>query len=285
MMVMEELQRENEQLKAQVKDLSERLQAAEAMIKKLVELLGQNSRNSSWPSSRDKSRKQKPKSQRKKNDRKAGGQKGHQGHTLEMQAEPDVVHVSRPEVCAHCDCELEKERAPEQVSKRQVLELPPLRFITTEYQVEEVRCDGCGKVTGGSFPSDVTQPVQYGPQVKQLAVYLKTEQFIPYKRSQQMVADLFELPASVGSLQNFVATAAEKVEPAVEQIKEAVTRSEVLHVDETGFYIGGKRHWLHTASTQTLSYYAPHARRGKIAPNEIGILPKFKGVMVHDFWQ
>ena len=282
---MEELQRENEQLKAQVKDLSERLQAAEAMIKKLTELLGQNSRNSSWPSSRDKSRKPKPKSQRKKSGRKAGGQKGHQGHTLQMQPEPDEVHVSRPEVCEHCQCDFDKDAEAEEVSKRQVLELPPLRFITTEYQVEKVRCPNCEQVTAGRFPDDVTQPVQYGRQVKQLAVYLKTEQFIPYKRSQQFVADLFELPTSVGSLQNFVAAAAERVEPATEQIKEAIIESEVLHVDETGFYIGGKRHWLHTASTQTLSYYAPHLRRGKIAPNEIGILPNFKGVMVHDFWQ
>ena len=114
---METLQQENKRLSQENQELRVRLQAAEAMIKKLTELLGQNSRNSSWPSSRDKSRKAKPKSQRKKSERKAGGQQGHQGHTLQMQPEPDEVHVSRPEICEHCQCDLDKDVEAEAVSK------------------------------------------------------------------------------------------------------------------------------------------------------------------------
>lgn len=281
---MEELQQKANRLEGENQELRQRLQAAEAMIKKLTEQLKQNSRNSSWPSSRDKSRSPKPKSQRKKSERKAGGQNGHKGYTLEMEAEPDVVEVIRPTRCSDCNCEIGEESKVEEVEKRQQLDLPPLQYITTEYQVETVRCDKCGKLEKGEFPEGVTQPVQYGPQVKQLAVYMKTEQFIPYERSKQQLSDLFGLPVSVGSLQNFIGLAAKKVEPETEKIKEAVAKSDVVHADETGFYIGGKRHWLHTASTQQLSYYAPHARRGKDAPNEIGILPKVTGVLVHDNW-
>ena len=190
----------------------------------------------------------------------------------------------RPANCSDCNCEIGAGSKAEEVEKRQQLDLPPLQYITTEYQVETVRCEKCGKLEKGEFPEGVTQPVQYGPQVKQLAVYLKTEQFIPYERSKQQLSDLFGLQVSVGSLQNFIGLAAKKVEPETEKIKEAVAKSAVVHTDETGFYIGGKRHWLHTASTQQLSYYEPHARRGKDAPNEIGILPKVTGVLVHDNW-
>ncbi len=139
-------------------------------------------------------------------------------------------------------------------------------------------------MTSGTFPLDVTHLVQYGSQVKRLTVYLRHEQFIPYERERQMLADLFALPISTGSLQNFVETAAVKVEPVTEAIKEALMQADVAHADETGFYINGQRVWLHTASTDALTHYEPHAQRGQKATDAIGILPQFTGTLVHDAW-
>ncbi|MBE7529375.1 MAG: hypothetical protein HS099_06550 [Ardenticatenaceae bacterium] len=51
---VEQLRAENKKLKREIQELREKLTAAEAQIKQLIELLGQNSYNSSWPSSRDK---------------------------------------------------------------------------------------------------------------------------------------------------------------------------------------------------------------------------------------
>lgn len=64
---LRQLREENQHLKRENQELRERLLVAEARIKQLVELLGQDSHNSNWPSSRDKSRqKPKPKSLRSK---------------------------------------------------------------------------------------------------------------------------------------------------------------------------------------------------------------------------
>lgn len=280
---VQQLREEVKRLTQENQELRERLTAAEATIKQLVELLGQNSRNSHWPSSRDKSRR-KSKSLRSKSERKAGGQEGHEGHTLAFNPEPDVTQRHRPTECEHCQASLAAEIAASEVAKRQVLDLPPLRYITTEHQVETVLCPNCGQATSGEFPAGVTHPVQYGSQVKRLAVYLRTEQLIPYERARQLLADVFGLPVSAGSLQNFVEAAAVAVEPASEAIKEAVMEAEVGHADETGFYINGQRHWLHTVSTKELTYYEPHANRGQKATDEIGILPQFRGTLVHDAW-
>lgn len=282
---IKQLREENKQLKRENKELRERLAVAEAQIKKLVELLGQNSHNSSWPSSRDKGRqKPKPKSLRPQTERKAGGQEGHKGHTLEFNPEPDVIESHRPGHCEHCQAPLPEDIAASHVAKRQVFELPPLRYVTIEHQAETILCPCCGEATIGEFPADVSNPVQYGSQVKRLSVYLRNEQFIPYERERQMLADLFELPISTGSLQNFLETAAENVKPATEAIKDAVKKAEVGHADETGFYIKGKRAWLHTVSTPELTYYEPHQSRGKKATDAIGILPEFTGTLVHDNW-
>lgn len=281
----ERLRQENQELRELLKQVTERLIAAEEKIKQLSQQLKQNSRNSNWPASRDKSRRRpKAKSLRPKTERKAGGQAGHPGHTLEFNPEPDVIEKHRPAHCEHCQTPLAADMVASDVAKRQVFDLPPLRFVTIEHQVETVLCAGCGQATTAEFPAAVTNPVQYGSQVKRLAVYLRNEQFIPYERERQLLADLFALPISPGSLQNFVDTAAAKVKPATDAIRGAVIAAEVGHADETGFYINGQRYWLHTVSTEALTYYEPHARRGQKATDAIGILPQFSGTLVHDAW-
>ena len=81
--------------------------------------------------------------------------------------------------------------------------------------------------------------MQYGAGIKTLAVYLKGQQLIPYGRSQQLLADLFGVSISQGSLENFMQAAAHKVEPVIGQIKAGLIEAKVAHYDESGFYIGG----------------------------------------------
>ncbi|MCP4994204.1 MAG: IS66 family transposase, partial [Gammaproteobacteria bacterium] len=64
-----------------------------------------------------------------------------------------------------------------------------------------------------------------------------------------------------------------------------LAKSDLMHTDETGINIGGKRHWLHCASNASLTWFFPHAKRGTEAMDEIGILPFFKGVLCHDHWK
>jgi transposase len=281
----EHLRQENEHLRQENRELRERLGLTETRLKELTGILGQNSRNSSWPSSRDKGRqKPKPKSLRRKTERQAGGQAGHEGHTLQFNPEPDVVERHRPDCCAGCGEAFPEALEASAIAKRQILDLPPLHYVTTEHQVETVICPCCGVSTSEEFPPGVTNPVQYGSQVKRLAVYLRTEQFVPYERAQQLLSDLFGLSLSPGSLQNFVEGSAETVKPAVEAIKLALMKAEVAHADETGFYVKGKRSWLHTVSTGQLTCYEPHEKRGKEATDTIGILPAMTGTLVHDAW-
>jgi transposase len=90
---------------------------------------------------------------------------------------------------------------------------------------------------------------------------------------------------SEGTLQTLVQRCAERLEPVEAQIKAALTQADVLHQDETGLYVAGKRQWMHVSATEQLTHYAVHAKRGYEALDAIGILTDFHGVSVHDGWR
>ena len=67
-------------------------------------------------------------------------------------------------------------------------------------------------------------------------------------------------------------------------IKENLLASNHLHLDETGCYVNGKRHWLHVTSNQKFTHYFVHEKRGSQAIEANGILPSFKRTVIHDHW-
>ena len=279
------LEQENAQLRARVEELEAALKAAQQQIQDLLAVVGQNSRNSHWPSSRDKGKHKKRTYSRRRSSGKApGGQPGHPGQTLAPKEQPDEIVIHRPEQCPHCQTAFPADQAAVAVAKRQVHDLPPFLLQVTEHQSETLCCAQCGHLSHGAFPDTVDAPVQYGPRVQQLTVYLKTVQLIPYDRSRQLFADLFELQISPGTLQTIVQRAAHRLRSVVARIKTALLANAVVHFDESGFYVAGDRQWLHTASTPTLTYYFPHPRRGHAATEAMGILPHYQGTAIHDNW-
>jgi transposase len=163
-----------------------------------------------------------------------------------------------------------------------VHDLPEVRLLVREHQVEEVRCPRCQQASRGSFPADVEAPVQYGPNLRALAVYLHQYQLLPLSRTCELLSDLCDCQLSEGTLTAWVQQAAQTLEPTVERIADWVSASRLQHGDETGVRVRGKLHWMHVNSTPCLTHLAWHAKRGKQALEDIGIWPRFQGRGMHD---
>ena len=252
-------------------------------VQELQERLKKDSHNSHLPPSSDRFGRQ-PRSLRKKSGKKAGGQADHPGSTLHLSETPDEVIVHAVERCAMCQQDL-REVASQQTERRQVVDLPPKRLVIREHQAEAKVCPVCQQVTQADFPQEVRAPVQYGPAFGAVAVYLVQQQLLPYERACEVMQDLLGPTMSVGTVQALVHRCAEHLVPVEERLKEALRQAEVLHQDETGLYVAGKRHWMHVSATEQLTHYQVHAKRGKEALDEIGILADFHGTSVHDGWQ
>jgi len=270
-------------LEQQVRDLTLRLDASEQRVKHLEDQLAKNSRNSSKPPSTDGFQKPAPKSLREKSARPSGGQSGHRGNTLTMVEKPDRTEPHRVERCECCGRSLAA-CPPDGIEKRQVRDLPPLRLIVTEHQAERKRCP-CGHLNKAAFPEGVNAPVQYGSGIKALAVYFNNYQFLPYKRTCELLADLFDCGISEGTLANLISECHERLEAPVRQIKAQIAQAPVAQFDESGARVEKKLWWLHAASTATATYYDIHPKRGAEAIKAIGILPNFIGRAIHDFWK
>lgn len=260
------------------------IEEQDEIIQTLRDQLAKNSKNSSKPPSSDGLKKPRTRSLRKAGVKKNGGQKGHKGHTLEPVENPDHTKVHKVKMCKHCGISLEDEKVTD-YEKRQVFDIPPTNIEVTEHQAEIKNCPHCGMENKADFPIDVTQLVQYGPRIKSWAAYLNSYQFIPLERTCEFFRDMFDHRPSEAMVIQANASLADRIRPALDAIKQQLIDAPVINIDETGFRANNRGHWLHVASTNTLTYYDVHEKRGKEAMDDIGILPYFKGTSVHDHWK
>ncbi|MBF0323262.1 MAG: IS66 family transposase, partial [Magnetococcales bacterium] len=152
-----------------------------------------------------------------------------------------------------------------------------------EYRAQ-VLIDQQGKRWVAHFPQDVVAHVQYGSGVKASSVYMSQSQLIPYNRVEEQFADQFCLPLSAASVFNFNKEAFDRLEPFELWAKAKLHVAFLLHADETGINIAGKKHWLHSLGTDRLTLFHAHDKRGSEGMDDMGVLPLFQGILCHDHW-
>jgi transposase len=266
-----------------VRRLLEQVEKLESRIEELEGRAKKTSSNSSKPPSGDGFGK-KTKSLRSKSDRASGGQKGHQGQTLEWSNEVDEVERHQVSECLVCGESL-AEVPIEMMLHRQVFDIPPMELRVKEHQVEVKRCLYCGHRSQGSFPAEASNVVQYGPRLKAMMVYLMEAQLLPSKRSCEVLSDLLGVNVSEGTMYATRTQCFEHLELIEEHIQATVGNAKVVNFDETGMRVNGRLWWLHVACTDGLTYYFVHPKRGKAAIDAMAILPQFAGKAIHDGWK
>ncbi len=276
------LRRELADALAVAEDTRTELGRARERIAELEARLRQSPRNSSQPPSSEGPGKPAPRSLRKKSGRRPGGQDGHKGTTLMQVALPDREIRHEPGACRECGADLAG-RPVTGVERRQVFDLPPMRIEVTEHQLIEREC-ACGQRTGACAPEGVQAPVQYGPRVAAIIIYLYIGQFLSKQRTAQALAGLSGAPLSSGTVAALAARSAGRLDGFLERARAEIAASPVAGFDETGFRVQGRLHWVHCARTGKYTLLMVHPRRGKEAIKALGVLPAVAGVAVHDAW-
>jgi transposase len=271
----------------------EELQAAnerlESRVAELERVVGQNSGNSGKPPSRDSTaERQRQAEERKKKAEAAGGtkrsrgkQKGAKGKTLEMTDVPDEVVDHRPERCSDCGSAFAGESADRGYSRRQVVDVPPVKPVVTEHRSHTYLCQ-CGSETTAGFPGEARSPVSYGPRARAIVAYFLGRQHVPNRRVVEAMRELFGLEISIGAVDSVYAEAGRRLTGFIAALVALLKALPVLHLDETSDRLETKNCWMHVVSTSLYTLLHASETRGEAAIDEMGVLRGYRGVIVHD---
>ncbi|MGL5677965.1 MAG: IS66 family transposase [Cellulosilyticaceae bacterium] len=250
---------------------------------KLKEQLNKNSKNSSKPPSSDGLNKPQPKSLRKSSGKNQGAQKGHKGTSFSITKDPDLTVNHVPTRCKGCalfgtcvSCATKGKRYEVDI----VIETKVTLHQTLAYECPQLN----DTVIEGTFPEHIKSTMQYGTNLKALAIALNTIGMVSINRTHEILSDLFCIPISTGTIHKMVTECADRLTTIVEEIRSQLTLSTLVHFDETGTRVNGKTIWVHNASNANYTYLTVEDKRGHEGITSSGVLPNFKGIAVHDCW-
>jgi transposase len=265
-------------LEARVTALGSMVQALQEQNRALQEQLNQTSRNSSRPPSRDLPSSPRPK--RPRSQRRRGGQPGHPGQTRTLIPVEDVDQIVplKPEQCQGCQAPLSgDDPAP---FRHQVIAIPPIQPVITEYQWHQLVCLACGETTRAPWPAGVPSGT-YGPRVHATVALCSGSYRLSKRTTQQVMAELFGVPMSVGSISQSEKTTTAVIAEPVQEARDFIEAQRVAHLDETSWREGGKRAWLWVAVTSLVTVFLIRmSRGGQVACELLG--ESFSGILVTD---
>jgi transposase len=263
---------------AALEELETRLQSLQAQVRMLEEQLNQTSRNSSRPPSSDPPGSPRPK--RRAGQRRRGGQPGHRGHSRSLLPIEEVTEVVplKPERCAGCQTPLRGDDPSP--FRHQVIEIPPIRPVVTEYQWHQLVCPACGETTRAPWPDGVPSGT-YGARVHATVALCTGSYRLSKRTTAEVMADLFGVPMSVGMISESEKLTTTVVAEPVQEARDLVEKQEVVHLDETSWRQDGQRAWLWVAVTSVVTVFAIRlSRGGQVARELLG--ETFRGILVTD---
>ncbi len=267
---------------AYIRALEARVAALEATVQRLLERLRMDSQNSSQPPSSDRPTASRPRQRRTSSGRKPGGQPGHPGHTRAVVPLEDVEAVLpvKPTHCVRCQHPLHGE--DDQPQRHQVIELPPVAPVVTEYQLHSLVCPACGATTRAKLPVGVPAG-GFGPRAQAIVALCTGAYHLSKRTTQDVMADLFGIPVSLGTIANLEHATGQALAAPVAAAQTHVRAQSIAYLDETGWREGRVRAWLWVAVTAWVTVFVVRLSRGAKVVQELLGEP-FCGTLVTDRW-
>jgi len=145
-------------------------------------------------------------------------------------------------------------------------------------------CKTCDSTVKADFPLDMPGPLQYGNGLKAYTINLMVAQMVAINRVQKLVNSMIGTLISESTLLKFVLRLHEAIANWEEKAVEQVLQAPSMHVDETSLRVEKKNHWIHVYASGDITLKFLHKKRGKEAIENINIIPRYGGKIIHDCW-
>jgi transposase len=230
----------------------------EARLAHLEAKLNQNSSNSSRPPSSD-GPQVKPAPPKTPTGKKRGGQPGHRKHERVI-LPPDRVVEHKPARCRGCATALTGDD-PHPILD-QVLDLPEKLRHVVHHRRHTLACPCCGvRTTAAPVPQAASG---FGPKLTAAVAYLSGVGRLGKRTIRTLLADLCDIPVSLGSVSKLEGTVSRALAP-IHAAAHQSAQGKDANVDETGWKQGKAKAWLWVAVTSLLSVFLIRPNRNRAA--------------------
>ncbi len=262
--------------KARLEQETQRLREEIDKLRKELEAAQRAARRQAAPFSRGK---------RKKNAKAPGRKPGAKYGQQHSRPIPDHVDeeitVAAPEKCPGCGGPLTIERMEEQYQEEIVR-----RTFVRRFHIPVCRCACCEQRVQGRHPLQTSDAlgaaaVQVGPEALTLGVLMNKAQGLPHADAATILKQGFGLQMSRSGLCRAIQRVARKAESTWHALRDAARRSELAHMDETGWKVDAQLRWLWAVVTEHITFCQILPGRGFV--QAAGILgADYAGWLIHD---
>src|SRR5271156_88038 len=248
-----------EELEAKVQRLEELLKQALEKIAQLEEQLKRNSKNSSKPPSTDQKSNTLDTDKKPPRDSRTG--------KARPSFPPDKIdrHVQcKQENCPHCgSSKIQLNRDSPEILQQ--AELPEIKAIITEFQLQKYHCEKCGKNSTARLPPGIPDSA-FGPKLMGLLATLTGVLHVAKREAVQLIKDLYDVDMGIGSVPNVEERVAVALDPVYDRIHKFVVQHKLCtHFDETSWRDSGQRHFVWLATCQQAAVYRIDRNRSAAA--------------------
>jgi len=194
----------------------------------------------------------------------------------------EEIQTAEVNFCTHCGEDLSGQACCGRERRTLIDIFFEKRVIHVDAEIKD--CPTCDLQTKGWFPSNFRGPLQYGNGIKVFAINLFVAQMVSLNRVQKMIQSLIGKAISEATLLRYVLNLHNDLADWESQRIKELLKSQSMHCDETSMKVNGKNHWIHVYSSGDTTLKFIHPKRGIEAIEDIGIIPRYKGVIIHDCW-
>ena len=216
----------------------------------------------------------------KRRPKRPGQKPGHPGMTRPKPDHIDRVVDQTLSQCTRCQSPLGESV---EVTEHLQEDLIPARVEVTCFRHHRYWCPGCREIITAPPAPDELPSSYLGPQVLMHTLLFKYVHGLPFNKIRTAFQQMGNLTVSEGGLAQALQRMARWLQVETEELVQAIRASPALHMDETGWKITGKNHWLWAFVTERLAYYRIDASRGSTVPKEV-LGPAYSGIAVTDFF-
>ena len=199
---------------------------------------------------------------------KISGQKlGHIGYSRKIPERIDFVKRLILDICP--ECQGKNLSKVQELRERCVEDIPkPANTIITKYEIERKYCRNCKKIIEAEV-KDALPNSRFGLRVMLLVVFMKMGLALPSQKIIKMLEAQYNLTISDGEIYKMLEQVAQAFGSYYKELQQKIRDAAVKHLDETGWRINGKSHWLWIFINKEVALYVVRKQRSSSVPIKV----------------